>query len=81
MIIKLDQRLYEFLKSRLLLEKSNLVIYLPNSFEFSFEICDNIAIEIRDWASEKLQIEGYDKDYNLTENGKLFEQLEDIFYS
>ncbi len=81
MIVKLNPKQYEFLKATLSIEKADLFKYLPNSAGLSFEIRDEIAVEIRDWVSEKLQKEGYDKDYELNQRGKLLEQLEDILYS
>ena len=81
MILRLNLQQYEFLKSTLSIEKADLFKWLPNNPELSVEISDEVAIEIRDWISEKLQKEGYDKDYELNERGKLLDQLEDILYS
>jgi hypothetical protein len=41
---------------------------------------EDIADEIRDWASEELQKKGFDIDYELTPEGKILEELIDAFY-
>jgi hypothetical protein len=47
--------------------------------KWQFEISNDIADEIRDLCSEKLQIVGFDEKYRLTEKGKLLEDLIDLF--
>ena len=44
------------------------------------EVDEATADEIRDWASEKLQEKGFDKNYELTPEGKILEELVDVFY-
>jgi len=39
-----------------------------------------MAEEIRSWAIDKLDIIGFDKDYELTEEGKILEGIVDKFY-
>ena len=41
---------------------------------------EDLADKIRDLAGEKLQIVGFDKDYNLTKEGEILERLIDKFY-
>ncbi len=36
--------------------------------------------ELRDWASNKLQVVGFDMNYSLTEEGKILESLIDKLY-
>ena len=81
MIIKLDTRQYNFLKETLGKDRAELFVYLSNGNGFILEVKDEIAIEFRDWVGEKLQKEGFDENYELNENGKILEQLEDLLYS
>jgi hypothetical protein len=81
MIIKLDTRQYNFLKDTLGKDRAELFLYLSNGNGIILEVKDEIAIEIRDWVGEKLQKEGFDENYELNENGKILEQLEDLLYS
>ena len=81
MIVKLDTNQYEFLKGTLGKERADLFKYLANGNCVTLEIKDEIAVVIRDWVGERLQKEGFDENYELNENGKILEQLEDILYS
>ena len=81
MIIKLDTKQYNFLKDTLGKDRAELFVYLSNGNGIILEVKDEIAIEIRDWVGEKLQKEGFDENYELNENGKILEQLEDLLYS
>ena len=81
MIIKLDTRQYNFLKDTLGKDRAELFLYLSNGNGIILEVKDEIAIEIRDWVGEKLQKEGFDENYELNENGKILEQLEDLLFS
>jgi hypothetical protein len=44
------------------------------------DIDEDLIDEIRDWASDKLQVVGFDMNYNLTEEGKTLESLIDKLY-
>lgn len=57
------------------IEKGKLV---KNKWEIG--ISDATADYIRDLCSEKLQIIGFDENYNLTEQGKVLEALIDAFF-
>ncbi|MEI8076014.1 MAG: hypothetical protein WCH78_14795 [Bacteroidota bacterium] len=81
MIIKLDTKQYNFLKDTLGKDRAELFVYLSNGNGIILEVKDEIAIEIRDWVGEKLQKEGFDENYELNENGKILEQLEDLLFS
>jgi len=81
MIIKLDTKQYNFLKDTLGKDRAELFVYLSNGNGITLEVKDEIAIEIRDWVGEKLQKVGFDENYELNENGKILEQLEDLLYS
>lgn len=81
MIIKLDTKQYNFLKDTLGKDRAELFLYLSNGNGITLDVKDEIAIQIRDWVGEKLQKEGFDENYELNENGKILEQLEDLLYS
>ncbi|WP_026750521.1 hypothetical protein [Sediminibacterium sp. C3] len=81
MIVKLSANQYEFLKNTLGKERSDLFKHLSNGNGVAIGINDEVVIEIRDWVGEKLQKEGFDENYELNENGKILEQLEDLLYS
>jgi len=81
MIIKLDTKQYNFLKDTLGKDRAELFVCLSNGNGITLEVKDEIAIEIRDWVGEKLQKVGFDENYELNENGKILEQLEDLLYS
>lgn len=57
------------------IEKGKLV---KNKWEIG--ISDATADDIRDLCSEKLQKIGFDENYNLTEQGKVLEELIDAFF-
>ncbi|WP_303315358.1 hypothetical protein Q4Q34_15430 [Flavivirga abyssicola] len=62
------------------------VEYLINNYhdlkKSRLDVCfhENQIENIRDWASEQLQVKGFDSDYELNENGKVLESLIDSFY-
>lgn len=81
MIVKLNASQYEFLKNTLGQDRADLFKHLSNGNGIALEVKDEITIEIRDWVGEKLQKEGFDENYELNEQGKILEQLEDLLYS
>lgn len=44
------------------------------------DIDEYIADMIRDWANNKLQVVGFDLNYNLTDEGKILESLVDKLF-
>ena len=60
MKIKLNSKQYDFLKECLATERADLFEYFKKNDNLSFEINADVAIEVRDWAGEKLQEEGFD---------------------
>ncbi|MDD2794010.1 MAG: hypothetical protein PHD73_12580 [Sediminibacterium sp.] len=80
MIVKLSTSQYEFLKNTLGRERIDLFEHLSNGNGIALEVKDEFAIEIRDWVGERLQREGFDENYELNEQGKILEQLEDLLY-
>lgn len=81
MKIKLNIDQFEFLRKNLPEEMQKLKQFDKNFRSVTMEIDQNIADETRDWAGEELQVRGFDVNYELTSDGKLLEELIDIFYS
>ncbi len=81
MKIKLNDKQYNFLLEHLTIERTELFIYFNERNNLVFEVDEDIACKIRDWAGEKLQREGFDIDYNLNDAGIILEQLVDLFYA
>lgn len=84
MIIKLTELEREFLLTSVIKNNSSLINTIEQSTKdkdnYLIDIDSILADEIRDLCSEKLQISGFDEEYNLTEEGKILENLIDIFY-
>jgi len=84
MKVKLDKKQYEYLKQHLSIERKDLFKYIsdiPENGKMLFEISEDVADEIREWAADKLQIVGFDINYKLNDEGLILEQLIDILYS
>lgn len=84
MKIKLSKKQFDYVsdslsKSELSLSARLNEVSTTNQFVI-IEIDEMIADEIRDWASEKLQKVGFDINYNLVDEGKILEELIDLFY-
>ena len=79
MVIKLNNHQYAFLSEHLLKEKPHLMKFFNS--DLVSEIDEDSATEIRDWAGEKLQKEGFNIDYELNQLGIMLEQIEDLFYA
>jgi len=82
--IKLDAYIYEYLESTLLKEKPEFELFLntrKQGNKLLIEINEDIACNIRDWAGLKLQKIGFEKNYDLTKDGKILEDIIDIFYA
>ena len=84
MIVKLKKDQFEYLSYCLSEEQELLRFKLKEvSQENQFvhiEIDEKTADEIRDWASDELQRKGFDINYELTPEGKILEELIDLFY-
>lgn len=81
MKIKFSKVQYEYIESNLLNERQDLIDSLPRvSKEESmvFEIGEEEANEIRDWAIDKQTVVGFDENYELNEEGKILQQVIDI---
>ncbi|WP_138480570.1 hypothetical protein [Dyadobacter bucti] len=84
MIIKLNKNQFDYLIYSLSEEQNLLRLKLKkvsqeNQFVF-IEIDEETSDEIRDWASDELQRRGFDINYELTPDGKILEDLIDLFY-
>ncbi len=71
MKVKLKKEELEYLKSTFF---SDSVDDLGNTY---IDLSENYIDEIRDWASERQQMIGFDEDYNLNDEGKLLESIID----
>lgn len=84
MIIRLTETEREFLATIVLKNNSSLMKIIEQSTKdkgkYLIDIDSVLADEIRDLCSERLQISGFDEDYNLNDEGKILENLIDIFY-
>lgn len=80
MKVKLNEEQYEFLKKHLASERHDLFKFFENPHDLVFELDRDTAREVRDWASKKLQIEGFDVNYDVNSTGEILEQLEDLLY-
>ena len=85
MIIKMLKSERDYLLENVLVNNVTLTEIIKKAHfangKFEIEIEIELADEIRDLCSERLQIEGFDKDYELTEDGKVLEMLIDTFYN
>jgi hypothetical protein len=83
MIIKLNKKQLDYLIYSLTIEqeilKSKLQIEEDNH-SFIVRIDEDTADEIRDLVGEQLQKKGFDSNYELTQDGKMLEELIDVFY-
>lgn len=83
MKIQLNNEQFEYLKSNLLLDRKDLAEYFNKSAildKHNIDIPDDTLDEIRDWAGERLQTIGFNIKYELTNDGKILEEIIDLFY-
>ncbi|SEA68482.1 hypothetical protein SAMN05192529_1493 [Arachidicoccus rhizosphaerae] len=84
MIVKLNKNQFDYLSYSLSEKQEVLKLKLKEiSKENQFvliEIDEEMADEIRDWASDELQRKGFGINYELTSEGKILEELIDLFY-
>ena len=80
MKIKITKQAYDYLKEKNQLNFNSLSVKLINNNYFSLTLDQDQAIEIREWALDKLPEFGFDKDYNLTDEGKLLDEIIDKFF-
>jgi len=80
MKVKLNNKQYEFVRKHLASERPDLFKFFEVSNDLVFEIDEDTAFKVRDWAGEKLQREGFDINYELNDAGIILEELEDLLY-
>lgn len=86
MNVTVNKDVYSFLEG-LLTDDDKIKAVLQNSIEsrntksLSINVSEDQAEEIRDFCSDKMQEIGFDASYELTAEGKLLEELVDLFYS
>jgi hypothetical protein len=81
MIIKLNKNQFVYLNDRFSEQEALRLKEARNETQFIIlEIDEETADKIRDWASDELQRKGFDKNYELTSEGKMLEELIDLFY-
>ncbi|MEO6963930.1 MAG: hypothetical protein ABIY90_18320 [Puia sp.] len=83
MKIQLNNNQFEYLKSNLLLDRKDFAEFFNNISHLDkhyIDIPDDKLDEIRDWAGERLQKSGFNIKYELTNDGKILEEIIDLFY-
>lgn len=83
MIVKLNKNQFDYLDYGLSEKQEVLRLKLQvqkKGQSVIVEVDENTADEIRDWASEELQRKGFDINYELTHEGRILEELIDVFY-
>ena len=80
MKVKFSRKELNFLINTLPQEEIPFKFTINAEKSIELELNDDLANKIRDWASEKQQIIGYDKDYELTEDGKILDSIIDKLY-
>jgi hypothetical protein len=84
MIIKFTKKQKDYLINNCLLQKEDLTKLLSTGKEqfnsFIIELSEDKIDELRDICSDKLQEIGFDEDYELTNDGKMLEELIDLLY-
>lgn len=84
MEIKLNKEQYDYLVNNVLKNDKTLLksedVEKENEF-FIINISPEDADIIRDKCEDNQEINGFDKGYNLTVEGKILEQLIDLFYN
>jgi hypothetical protein len=81
--IELNKKEYEYLCLASFLEDRYKTLLRATQIKGSMyflTVSENEADDIRDLCGERLQIVGLDKDYELTEEGRILESLVDKFY-
>ena len=83
MRIKIYKTACDYLVKNLSVDRPDLMQLIKLKEEktlFIVELDEDVAYKVRDWAREKLQQEGFEKDYKLTQNGEYIEDLIDLLY-
>lgn len=83
MQLTISKTQYEYLLEHF--SKENMTIWQHVEFQHGdkgvvLTIEADLADDIQDWASERLLIVGFDLDYKLNDEGRILEELIDIFF-
>ena len=85
MNINLSEKTLKYIREYLYVERKSLFDRLSfNDVKSGKEIVitdDDSANEIRDWALDKIEIEGYNEKYDLTNEGIALQEIIDKFYT
>lgn len=76
--IQLDYLSENFLEKRSDVRQNSKITERGNSFWM--DVDEATADEIRDWINLQLQAKGFDINYELTKEGEILDELNDIFY-
>ena len=79
MKVKITNAKRNYLKLTFIQENQSLRNILQDNTNI-IDINVDTMDELRDWASNKLQVVGFDMNYSLTEEGKILESLIDKLY-
>lgn len=80
---KINKEVYNYLCKELSLDRPDLIEFIKKYDEgeqILIELNEEDACTIRDWAGEKLQKKGFDKNYSLTQQGEYLEEIIDLLY-
>ena len=82
MKINFSKQQYDYLIANLFKERKDLFDKLQEKKldTYLFDLNEELMLLIRDWAGEKLQKVGFDKNYKLTMDGNTLEDLIDLLY-
>jgi tRNA A37 N6-isopentenylltransferase MiaA len=82
MKINFSKQQYDYLIINLSKERKDLLDRIEDKKldKYSFDLNEDLMSLIRDWAGEKLQRVGFDKNYKLTIDGIKLEELIDLLY-
>jgi len=83
MRIRIYKKACDYLVMSLFSEKPDLLKRIKlkeEETQFIVELDEDVACNVRDWAGEKLQKEGFDNEYNLTEHGEYIEDIIDLLH-
>lgn len=82
MIIKLNESEHDYLFREILSKTTHNIIHSLIKLDDSYflEISEEQVDFIRDLFGERLQLVGFDEQYNLTQEGKILESLIDKFF-
>jgi hypothetical protein len=83
MIIRIYKRACDYLVTNLSIDRPDLMQLIKLKEEksiFIAELDEDVACKVRDWAGMKLQKQGFDNEYILTEEGVYLEDIIDLLY-